>query len=127
MRTLLPLLLLSTFSFGQWTGGDTRGNQPCDEYNGLKVTKWDVVPDDYTGTAFLCEDGKIKGSCGYKDGKKDGLETTWHDNGQVWTEMNYKEGKIIDDYVLFYNKDGAAYITVYFQDGLQVRCEGDCD
>ena len=30
----------------------------------------------------------------YKDGKQEGLETTWHENGQKMSEVTYKDGKL---------------------------------
>ncbi len=29
----------------------------------------------------------------YKEGKKEGIQKSWHENGQIWNEGNYKEGK----------------------------------
>ena len=29
----------------------------------------------------------------YKDGKQEGLATTWYENGQKWSEATYKDGK----------------------------------
>ena len=34
---------------------------------------------------------KIKGN--YKDGKLDGLRRGWHENGNVWFNSYYKDGK----------------------------------
>ena len=31
----------------------------------------------------------------FKDGKLDGKKTTWHENGQIKSEANYKDGKLI--------------------------------
>ena len=52
---------------------------------------------------------------------------SWHDNGQLSYAINYREGKITDNEILYYDKDGANFKTQYYQDGEYVKCEGDCD
>ena len=39
-----------------------------------------------------------------KDGEPDGVNRTWHDNGQVWAEVKYKNGKVI--YEKEWDEDG---------------------
>ncbi len=39
------------------------------------------------------ENGRLKLSSTYKDGKLEGLEKYWHDNGQLWCVSTYKDGK----------------------------------
>jgi antitoxin component YwqK of YwqJK toxin-antitoxin module len=40
------------------------------------------------------ENGQKKGERTYKDGQKHGLETLWHENGQKRREGTYEEGKL---------------------------------
>jgi len=48
----------------------------------------------YTGwIKEMYNNGQVKELVHYRDGKKDGLLTTWHDNGQKEGEVNYKDGK----------------------------------
>ena len=48
----------------------------------------------YTGKAFaLYENGQKWSETNYKDGKKDGLEVRLNRNGKKSTETNYKDGK----------------------------------
>ena len=168
MRYLFVLLVLALV-------GCNEASQPkCEDINGLMVTNFDVVPDDYTGVAFICEEGKVNNLANFKDGKYDGvwrrwsdngqleleinwkddktdgvrrswhengqlkfeenhkewklegLNRYWHENGQLKYEVNWKDGKITDDKVVYYNEDGAIYKTKYYEDGEEVRCEGDC-
>ncbi len=39
------------------------------------------------------ENGQIMYESNYKKGKKEGIQKGWYDNGQLWYEFNYKEGK----------------------------------
>jgi uncharacterized protein len=60
--------------------------------NGL----WCFEEKPFTGL-FISRYGngqiKIKGN--YKDGKGDGLRSTWYENGQKKEELNFKEGRVI--------------------------------
>jgi antitoxin component YwqK of YwqJK toxin-antitoxin module len=38
------------------------------------------------------ENGQKSLEIHYKDGMKDGLDTSWYKNGQKWTEQNFKDG-----------------------------------
>ena len=40
------------------------------------------------------ENGQKEKEATYKDGKQDGLATTWYENGQKWSEATYKDGKV---------------------------------
>ena len=63
----------------------------------------------------------------FKDGKKDGTYKSWFENGQLSYQINFKNDLVIDDKVIYYNKEGAIYKTEYYENGKIVRCEGDCD
>jgi len=39
------------------------------------------------------QDGKKKEAYTYKDGKEDGLQTTWRENGQKQGETTFKDGE----------------------------------
>ena len=41
------------------------------------------------------ENGQKKSEGNYKDDKHDGKWTWWHENGQIEAERNYKDGKCI--------------------------------
>lgn len=64
----------------------------CEDMDGLEITQWDDVPNDYTGVAFECENGKVRQHLNVKDGKPDGFWRLWHDNGQLRDEKPYKNG-----------------------------------
>ena len=66
----------------------------CDEIEGFQTADKDLIPEDYTGIAFKCKDGKVKGIHHWKDGKEDGLMRYWWGNGQLNLEWNYKDGKL---------------------------------
>lgn len=228
MRNLLPLLFIGFVSLTSCNG---REQPKCEDIDGIKVTNFswippNYIPPNYTGVAFLCEDGKVSLLVNYKDGKQDGVERGWFENGRIAYESNYKDGvkdgverkwfklkdqlqfesnykdgeldgvhkgwsfngrketesnykdgewdgvmrhwnhengrlyyegnwkdgkedglcrswwgkngqlrseenwedgKITDDKVIHYNEDGSILKTVYYKDGEESRCEGDCD
>ena len=41
----------------------------------------------------VSENGQIWSEKNYKDGKRDGKWTEWHENGLIESEKNYKDGK----------------------------------
>lgn len=43
------------------------------------------------------ENGNVKCSSHYKDGKLDGLSLGWYENGDKWYEIYYKNGYIINN------------------------------
>ena len=48
----------------------------------------------YTGKVYsLYENGQKYSEDNYKDGKEDGLQEGWHENGRKWSEENWKDGK----------------------------------
>ena len=75
-----------------------------------------------------CKDGKkdglettwhvngLKEEINWKDGKKDGLETKWHRNEQKKSEVNYKDGKA-DGLVTEWNENGRKMAKATFTDG----------
>ena len=135
MRVLLPLLLLSTLSFGQLENKDadlkskeverevTPKQPKCEDIDGLNVTSIDEVSEDYTGVAFICEEGFVKSIANYKDGKRDSVSRVWYENGQLICEKNYKDGKIIDGPVNVFNEDGSMWKIEYHKDGRMVNTE----
>ena len=77
-------------------------NKPEKEYiNAEKLNEENGLmyhPDTkelYSGNVFkkyLGGKSQLEGS--YKDGKRDGLWTEWHENGQKWQEGTYKDGEV---------------------------------
>ncbi len=41
----------------------------------------------------MYDSGQVKGIGRFKDGKPDGLQTAWHENGQKWNETTFKDGE----------------------------------
>ncbi|MDC0100495.1 DUF1566 domain-containing protein [Crocinitomicaceae bacterium] len=39
------------------------------------------------------ENGQLWTEGNYKDGKEEGVQKDWYENGQIWDELNYKDGK----------------------------------
>jgi len=67
----------------------------CKDIDGFQTADISLIPNDYTGVAFKCVDGKVIWLDNYKDGKLEGLCRTWHENGQLKWEDNYKDGNRI--------------------------------
>ena len=47
---------------------------------------------NYSGIIKCCKNGKVRGFLTIKDGKQDGLRRSWHENGQLMREGNFKDG-----------------------------------
>ena len=79
-----------------------------EEREGVIYLKDSKIP--FTGKAFaLHENGKKKMEGNFKNGKKDGLKTSWYEDGQKRSEDNFKDGK----------KDGLT--TVWYESGKKKR------
>ena len=71
----------------------------------------------YTGKFFLLHENGQKWSEGnFKDGKPDGLSVEWFENGQKWSEGNYKNGKE-DGLSVTWHKNGQKYVEANYKDG----------
>lgn len=62
------------------------------------------------------ENGQKKGEAIFKDGKKDGRETVWHENGQKEWEGTYKDGKLHGLWT-WWDKDGQKVKELTYKDG----------
>ena len=73
----------------------------------------------YSGKVFKNRMGGEKDFEGsYKDGKKDGLWTVWHENGQKWKEEHYKDGEVYGLRAWWYENGQKQYEGNYKQDAL---------
>lgn len=83
--------------------------------NGLKY-----LPNEettFTGRAeWFYENGQKFSEQNYKDGKRDGLYTSWHENGQKMEERTYKDGKA-DGLKTFWRMNGQKEQERNFKDG----------
>ena len=62
-----------------------------DENKGLICAPVSLRP--LTGWAKMVNrEGQLRNLEYYKDGKKDGLQTSWYENGQKYSEINHKDG-----------------------------------
>ena len=97
MKYLFVFLLIGLVSCGDDATGDAKNEhakQPnCKDIDGFQTADISLIPNDYTGVAFKCVDGKVELLYNYKDGMPDGLVREWYENGQVSYEINWKEGK----------------------------------
>ena len=63
--------------------------------NGVKYQQDSQKP--YSGKVFrLYDTGENKNEGSYKNGKQDGLFTSWYENGQKSEEITYKDGEMIE-------------------------------
>ncbi len=72
------------------------------------------------------DDGKplLKGS--FLNGLEEGRWELYYDNGQLIGYSTFVNGKRIGKREEF-KKDGSPWFTKYYDNGVEVRCEGDCD
>lgn len=123
----------------------------CAEVEGYRYIEGDLnvknggIPKDYTGLVKYCENGNAVGVWEVKDGKKDGVSRWWYygsgisfegtykegkeegkhkhwENGYLEREENYKDGRIIDDEVIWYRtkygNEGTKEKTKYYKNGI---------
>ena len=88
MKQLLLILSVGLLTVGS---GISQNRYSQDEV----VTPNDTITYLKSDTTPL--NGFVYGEFGdkgeYKDGLKDGVHKEWYDNGQLWWEGNYKDGK----------------------------------
>jgi antitoxin component YwqK of YwqJK toxin-antitoxin module len=93
---------------------------------------WYFKEKPFTGVAVRKhENGKKESEITYKDGKKDGLWTSWHENGQKRREATYKDGNLVSATVWKQKGDKCPDtnlvdgngITCYYHDNGQKRSE----
>ena len=65
------------------------------------------------------ENGQKEREATYKDGKQEGLATTWYVNGQKWSEATYKDGKVEGLMTGWYDT-GQKAIEATYKDGKKV-------
>ena len=104
------------------------------------------LPVTYTGwVKETFDDGRIRSLVHYKDGKPDGLETIWYENGQRRNESNWEDGKLWaavawkpngkkcpvtnvvngNGVVVYYNDKGTEVDRETYRDGEYVRPAGE--
>ena len=94
MKYVFVFLLVGLTSLVH-TQTETAKQPNCDDIEGIRTTYYsgdDLVPKDYTGIAFKCKDGKVLLLYNYKEGKRDGLWRSWHENGQPKIKVTYVNG-----------------------------------
>ena len=94
----------------------------CKDIDGFQTADISLIPNDYTGVAFKCVDGKVIWLYNYKDGKLEGLCRHWHENGQLKYEYNFKDGKR-DGLCRTWYEDGQLGWEDNYKDG---KLEGLC-
>jgi antitoxin component YwqK of YwqJK toxin-antitoxin module len=65
-------------------------------------------------------DGQLQSQVYYKDGLRDGSETTWYNNGQIRTKCNYKNGEKDGMWIKF-ARDGRLQLQKIYQEGKRVH------
>ena len=78
----------------------------------------------YTGwSKFIWKNGQVFYLNQYKDGKKNGVCTTWHENGQKAEEQSYKDGQL-DGPSTFWDENGPQKARNTYKDGKLVFFSG---
>jgi antitoxin component YwqK of YwqJK toxin-antitoxin module len=74
----------------------------------------------YSGQVFsLYDDGKELTGGTLKDGKRDGVWTSWHKNGQKWTEGTFKNGEM-GLYTIWY-ENGKKKVEITYKYGKEIE------
>ena len=116
MKYLFVFLMmgLSSIANSQYA---TATQPDCGDLLGLQtIDVYGEMPEDYTGIAFECKDGKVKRLHNYKEGKHDGLCREWYENGQLEKEVNYKDDEE-DGMYRRWHENGQESYSLYYNDG----------
>ena len=62
------------------------------------------------------ENGQKESEVTYKDDKRDGLSTDWYENGEKWSEVTYKDGELDGLYTTWYD-NGQKSKEATYKDG----------
>ena len=91
MKKILLIVLFISVGFSQ----ELISVGEFDEKRNVEITYYKKTQNRIEKVKFeeYYSNGQKKHEGTYKDGKKDGLWTTWDDNGQKWYEKTYKDGK----------------------------------
>jgi len=114
MKYLFVFLLLGLVSCGDASSNASENVKPkLNEYtedevtypNGIVYLKKNMKP--VTGILRdWHENGQLKTETNCKDGKLNGLARGWYENGQLEYEYNYEEGKFADGLCRNWHKNG---------------------
>jgi antitoxin component YwqK of YwqJK toxin-antitoxin module len=116
MKTLLGLLLVMGMV---GCGGGKAVDAPkwVKKRDGLTYEGDSETP--FTGVAvYKHENGQKRGEGTFKDGKPEGLATTWYENGQKRSEVTWKDGKV-EGLVTHWHGNGQKAAEATFKDGKQ--------
>jgi antitoxin component YwqK of YwqJK toxin-antitoxin module len=80
-----------------------------------RISKGDIRDDSLYKTWH--ENGRIATETNYKDGKKNGLYRGWHRNGNLATEANYKNG-ILNGLYRWWHENGHLLKDSTYKDGI---------
>ena len=89
--------------------------------DGIFITYYKGSDTPYTGKIFnLYKSGKKEMEANYKDGKPDGLLSSWYEDGQKKLEGNYKDGKL-DGLRVWWHENGQKSSEVKYKDNRRIR------
>jgi len=82
---------------------------------------YEVNSDDpYTGSTYQTHpNGQLKYKSTYMKGKLDGPKEEYHENGQLLSSIFYKENKIVDGVIKYFDKNGNLKKTESYKNGLK--------
>jgi len=73
---------------------DKNLRQRCETLDGLKVISTDFVPDGYSGIVLVCKDGRVASCALFKNGKKNGLQEFYDDEGRTTCSIEFEDGEL---------------------------------
>jgi len=109
MKKLLILLFSILISFNSYGSYHSYSETICVDTDAQETGGIIYLPNKtkpFTGKN-LCkyENGQKKSEGKFKDGKKDGKQTSWNENGQIEAEAIYKGGECISGDCDYFKKD----------------------
>jgi antitoxin component YwqK of YwqJK toxin-antitoxin module len=105
-KWLLALTLINNFAYSQNATICKEihcKTTSCSSIKGLFVTNLDVVPVDFSGVVYMCENGFIRTKLNYINGKPNGFFYSYHENGNIQSFGELKAGEKTGKWVYFYD------------------------
>ena len=85
------LLCLELYNYMFFKSENPISVPKCQEYEGLQIADFDLVPKNYTGFVKKCSGEFIEKLGEYKNGKHHGFFRKW-DSGWIQSELHFKDG-----------------------------------
>lgn len=105
---------------GQYTDGMKEGKWIYQLGNYKSVGKYLDDMEDSTWTEYYNDNGKVRFTGKYSQGRPDGVHTWYYEDGKVEVEGKYTLG-LMEDKWKYYSEDGSLFLTITYRDDVEIK------